>query len=86
MYVHAEARISESGLAEYRYSDEVLVGEGTDVFRLLRAIHAGLVWYDPVDSIYAVGEAKVRPQSRTGSRLLETTMGPLYGEVRRVRF
>ena len=44
------------------------------VFRLLRAIHAGFVWYDPADSIYANGKPKVRPQWRTGSRLLEQTM------------
>ena len=52
MYVPAEGRVLSSGLAEYRYGNEVLVGEGTDVFRLLRAIHAGLVWYDPADSVY----------------------------------
>ena len=84
MYVPAEARALPSGDAEYRFGDEVLVGEGTDVFRLLRAIHAGLVWYDPADSIYADGKPKVRPQWRTGSRLLEQTMSQLYSSVRRV--
>jgi hypothetical protein len=84
MYVAAEARETSDGSAEYRYSREVLVGEGTDVFRLLRAIHRGVVWYDPADSIYANGQAKVRPQWRTGSRNLRETMGTLYGAVREI--
>lgn len=84
MYVPAEGRVLSSGLAEYRYGNEVLVGEGTDVFRLLKAIHAGLVWYDPADSVYADGKPKVRPQWRTGSRLLEQTMTSLYSNVRRI--
>jgi hypothetical protein len=85
MYVAAEARETADRLAEYRYGDEVLVGEGTDVFRLLRAIYRGVVWYDPADSIYADGQAKVRPQWRTGSRRLEETMRSLYANVRRVQ-
>ncbi|MGN6155399.1 MAG: MvaI/BcnI family restriction endonuclease [Sphingomicrobium sp.] len=85
MYVPAEARETADGEAQYRYGSEVLVGEGTDVFRLLRAIHRGLVWYDPADSIYADGTAKVRPQWRTGSRRLEQTMHTLYRSARQVR-
>jgi hypothetical protein len=85
MYVPAEAREGADGFAEYRFGDVVLVGEGTDVFRLLRAIHRGLVWYDPADSIYATGQAKVRPQWRTGARNLERTMQSLYANTRRVR-
>lgn len=84
MYVPAVARTLPTGLVEYRFGNEVLVGEGTDVFRLLRAIHDGLVWYDPADSIYADGKPKVRPQWRTGSRLLEQTMTRLYLNVRRI--
>jgi hypothetical protein len=83
MYVPAEMRSLESA-KEVRFGNEVLVGEGTDVFRLLRAIHDGLVWYDPADSIYADGECKVRPQWRTGSSKLEQTMARLYAEVRRI--
>ena len=36
MYVSADARETQQGDAEYRFGDEVLIGEGTDVFRLLR--------------------------------------------------
>lgn len=85
MYLTAEARSDAEGKAEYRYSADVLVGEGTDVFRLLRAINSGLVWYDPADSIYADETPKVRPQWRTGSSSLEATMNVLYASVRRLK-
>ncbi len=84
MYVPAEARPAQHGLAEYRFGDRVLVGEGTDVFRLLRAIHRGLVWYDPADSVYLDGTAKVRPQWRTGSPQLASTMQTLYQITRQL--
>lgn len=83
MYVPAEMR-SCGNAKEVMFGTEVLVGEGTDVFRLLRAIHNGLVWYDPADSIYADDECKVRPQWRTSASKLEQTMGRLYSEVRRI--
>jgi hypothetical protein len=85
MYIPAEAQDAGDGKAKYRYGNEVLVGEGTDVFRLLRAIYRGLVWYDPADSIYANGKPKVRSQWRTQSRHLETTMRTLYGSSRLLR-
>jgi len=84
MYVPAEARQTADGTSEYRFGEEVLVGEGTDVFRLLRAIHRGLVWYDPADSIYADGKPKPRPQWRTGAGKLEQTMRTLYAAVRTI--
>lgn len=83
LYVFAEAR-DAGGEVQYRYASEALVGEGTDVFRLLRAIHTGLVYYDPADSVYADGDQKVRPQWRMSSANLERTMTKLYSEVRRV--
>ena len=83
LYVFAQAR-DAAGEVQYRYATEALVGEGTDVFRLLRAIHTGLVYYDPADSVYADGDQKVRPQWRMSSANLERTMKKLYSEVRRV--
>lgn len=83
LYIFADARESAAG-AEYRYASEALVGEGTDVFRLLKAFHSGLVYYDPADSIYANGDQKVRPQWRMSSANLGHTMMRLYAAVRRV--
>ncbi|WP_161978439.1 MvaI/BcnI family restriction endonuclease [Sphingomonas oligophenolica] len=81
MYVPATERASPGtpGSSDYRFGPHVLVGEGTDVFRLIRAIHDGVVWYDPADSIYIDNRAKVRPQWRTSAGKLEATMGRLYG-------
>ena len=81
MYVPAEMR-SRGGAKDVKFGSKVLVGEGTDVFRLLRAIHDGLVWYDPAHSIYADGQCKVRPHWRTSASKLEQTMGRLYSDVR----
>lgn len=83
LYIFAEARETGGGV-QYRYASDALVGEGTDVFRLLRAIHAGLIYYDPADSVYSNGEPKVRPQWRMSSANLERTMGKLYTGVRRI--
>ena len=81
LYIFAEARESDLEV-EYRYAREALVGEGTDVFRLLRAVHTGLVYYDPADTVYANGDQKVRPQWRMSSANLEYTMAKLYATVR----
>lgn len=81
-----DAHDAERGeLSEYRFGPHVLVGEGTDVFRLIRAIHDGVVWYDPADSIYADNRAKVRPQWRTSAGKLRVTMQRLYGTSSVVR-
>lgn len=65
---------------EYKYSNQALIGEGTDVWRLLRAIHKGLVFYDPAHSIYEGGKAKVRPQWRVNAATLPATAKALYAE------
>lgn len=84
LYIFAVARDAGEEV-QYRYAGEALIGEGTDVFRLLRAIHEGLVYYDPADSVYANGAQKVRPQWRMSSANLEHAMGQLYSAVRRLR-
>lgn len=66
---------------EYRYLAPWLIGEGTDVWRLLRAIAGGYVFYDPADTIYADGKAKVRSQWRINAAALPATMERLYARV-----
>ncbi|PCJ61079.1 MAG: hypothetical protein COA65_02350 [Rhodospirillaceae bacterium] len=66
---------------EYKFGPAVIVGQGTDVWKLLKAIHSGVVYYDPADSIYADGKAKVRPQWRINTSRLKETLGPLYNIV-----
>lgn len=66
---------------EYRYLAPWLIGEGTDVWRLLRAIAGGYVFYDPADTIYPDGRAKVRSQWRVNAATLRATMERLYARV-----
>jgi hypothetical protein len=66
---------------EYRYAPGALIGEGTDVWRLLRAIYKGLVFYDPAHTIYVDGTPKVRPQWRVNASALSDAMGELYAKV-----
>lgn len=66
---------------EYRYAARMLVGEDTDLWRLLRAIHRGLVFYDPADSIYPDGKPKVRSQWRCNAATLAATMKILYADT-----
>ena len=69
---------------EYSYGPAILVGQGTDIWRLLRAIHSGAVYYDPADSIYPDGQAKVRPQWRINTKGLKTALEPLYRTVEEI--
>ena len=77
LYIAARSREGAAG-AEYAYGPGWLIGQGTDVWRLLRAIDAGMVFYDPADTIYATGEAKVRSQWRINARDLPKAMKLLY--------
>jgi MvaI/BcnI restriction endonuclease family len=70
---------------DYRFSDEVFICEGTSIRRLFRAIHAGVVYYDPAHRIYLNGIAKARPQWRiSATKKFEMTLAALYREVRLV--
>ena len=70
--------------ADYLYLEDVFVCEGTDVWRLLRAIHSGVVYFDPAHTIYANGQAKVRPQWRINTNRLHECLSRLYRQVRLV--
>ena len=67
---------------DYLYLSDVFVCEGTNIWRLLRAIHSGMVYYDPAHTIYADNAAKVRPQWRINTARLEESLKQLYREVR----
>lgn len=81
LYITFEKRDREDGTAEYRYAESWVQGRGTDVWRLLRAIDRGMVFYDPADTVYADGEAKVRSQWRINASQLPAAMALLYAEA-----
>lgn len=83
LYIRSEKNPEPASAShdEYRYLSPWLVGEGTDVWKLLRAIAAGFVFYDPADTIYADGRAKVRSQWRVNASTLKATMVRLYSRV-----
>lgn len=66
---------------QYAFNAPWFMCEGTDVWRLIRAIASGLVYYDPAHTIYADGTAKVRPQWRIGTAKLEAALRELYARV-----
>lgn len=80
LYIRCERR-EGAGIPEYCYSRSWLTGHGTDVWKLLRAIASGLVFYDPADTIYADGTPKVRSQWRINSAQLPAAMAALYSSV-----
>lgn len=71
----------DGGGDQYCFNAPWFMCEGTDVWRLLRAIASGLVYYDPAHTIYAEGSAKVRPQWRIGTSRLEAALRELYARV-----
>ncbi|WP_323760492.1 MvaI/BcnI family restriction endonuclease [Maricaulis sp.] len=83
VYVRAEARAASKG-DEYRFLQPWLMCEGTDIWRLLRAIAVGRVYYDPAHTIYPDGSAKVRPQWRVGTSKFEESLRELYARVKAV--
>jgi hypothetical protein len=84
-YVRAEHRENKSDSSdEYRFQVPWYMCEGTDIWKLFKAISSGLVYYDPVHSIYADGEAKVRPQWRIGTGKIHAALEKLYNNVREV--
>jgi len=77
LYIRCERRDAPTSY-EYSYADRYVTGRGTDVWKLLRAIACGLVFYDPADTIYADGTPKVRSQWRINVTRLPEAMSALY--------
>ena len=51
------------------------------MWKLLRAVARGLVFYDPADTIYADGTPKVRSQWRINVAELPNAMAALYASA-----
>ena len=85
VYIPANKRPDNDGDNDaYRFLNPFYLCEGTDVFRLFRAIATGHVYYDPAHTIYTNGEQKVRPQWRVSTTRFEDTLRLLYRKVEAV--
>jgi MvaI/BcnI restriction endonuclease family len=64
----------------YRFADLVRLGEGTDFLRFLRAVHSGVVFYDPgIKLEYASTTPKVKRRSQF--RILSGNLSCLYDKM-----
>ena len=81
-YVPAKLQNLTAGTGDkYHFLEPWFMCEGTDVWRLLRAIASGLVYYDPGHEINPLGKAWVRPQWRIATTKLEAALKQLYARV-----
>lgn len=69
---------------EYNYGDKILICEGTDLLRLIRAIYRGYVYYDPAHTIYSNRQKKVRPQWRTSLSFNYRYIENLYNSIEEI--
>ena len=67
---------------EYRYSGKALLGEGTDIWKYLRAVSEQIVYYDPAHDIAVGGKPRQRPQWRLEVKSnFEEQLSVLYDSV-----
>lgn len=75
-YVPAEAR--STIVRQYRYGSEVRLGEGTGIAKLLAAIAAGTVYYDPGIKLEGASTAKASVKRRSQFRIHSRNIKELY--------
>lgn len=84
-YVPAKCRKDRTSSSDqYQFHAPWFMCEATDVWRLIRAIASGLVYYDPGHELTATGKPWVRPQWRIGTSRLEAVLRKLYARVSKV--
>lgn len=76
VYVPTEASLSPT--RRYRFGNLVLLGEQTDFFRLLRALAAGHVYYDPGIKLEAASSSRPRTKRRSQFRIAVARLPSLY--------
>jgi hypothetical protein len=79
VYVPAECRTDP--VREYRYGSRVRLGEGTDFLRLLSAIDAHKVYYDPGIRLEAASTAKPQTKRRSQFRIKSSNLPALYATM-----
>lgn len=62
---------------EYRYGNQIMLGQGTDFHSFLLALHSGCVFYDPGIKVENM-DSKPKPKRRSQFRIKASDLGQLY--------
>lgn len=82
VYVPAEMRKAPS--LQYRYGGAVRIAEGTDFVRLLQAISARTVYYDPGIKLENESTKSARTKRRSQFRIRSRELASLYSKVEQI--
>lgn len=82
VYVPAQCR--KEPARQYHYGDKVRLAEGTDSLRLLKALFAGAVYYDPGIKLENASSAKPTNKRRSQFRIASKNISALYESVQLV--
>jgi hypothetical protein len=78
--VYVPSMCRKEPLLSYKYADLVRLGEGTDFLRFLRAVHAGVVFYDPGIKLENASSAP-KVKRRSQFRILSGNLSCLYDKM-----
>jgi len=82
-YVPCQGRLHTT--REYRYANDILLGEGADFRLFLRALADGTVAYDPGIKLENASTAKPTQKLRSQIRVSSTNLHKLYSTLRTVK-
>lgn len=78
-YVTSEHRTEPAN--QYRYGNKVALGEGTDPLKLVTALHAGRIYYDPGIKLENCSTAKPTTKRRSQFRVRHRDLDSLYDKL-----
>lgn len=67
--------------SQYWYGNKVILATGTDFLKLLKAVAAGVVYYDPACKIVGASTTKPEKKRRSQFRIKATDLDSLYDEL-----
>jgi hypothetical protein len=82
VYVPSMRRVEP--LRQYCYGNIVQLGEGTDFYRLLKAISNGTVYYDPGIKLENASSSKPAMKRRSQFRMKLSELGDLYHSFEKI--
>jgi hypothetical protein len=82
--VYVPSMMREEPQRAYRYSKQVLLGQGTDFFRFLKAMAGGHVYYDPGIKLEAASSTKPKVKRRSQFRVALSELPSLYERAERI--